>query len=273
MVMWRYAIGADNGPPSDQICDIVKAWNERYASPRLILTDNSSVTARFAKRYGDQLPVVQGDFTPYWEDGCASTSKATGVACRACEKIAQTQILWALLSPQLELHERFDEAWHKMLMYDEHTWGAHNGIRAPDEPFAVQQDRYKQACAFDGSALTDTLLDDVTQAVRRTGSERIDVYNTASWKRSGLVLLDQKQSAVGNLIKDDQGQTLPSQRLASGQLAFVARNCTDAPIRSDQDCLALWGTVLEETLQAWNSYLFLGNEQPLGVQLQGVPGG
>ena len=183
MVMWRYAIGIDNGPPSDQISDIVKAWNERYASPRLILSNNSTVMKTFVERYGDQLPVVRGDFTPYWEDGCASTSKATGVNRGACEKIAQTQVLWAMLSPQLQLHERFDAAWHKMVMYDEHTWGANNSISAPDDAFAVQQDRYKQAYAFDGSALTDGLLSDVTKAVHRAGSETIDVYNTASWTR------------------------------------------------------------------------------------------
>ncbi|MHC4070758.1 MAG: discoidin domain-containing protein [Planctomycetota bacterium] len=224
MVMWRYAIGADNGPPSDQISDIVKAWNEKYASPRLILTNNSTVMKTFAERYGDKLPVVRGDFTPYWEDGCASTSKATGVNRRACEKIAQTQILWAMLNPKLKLHKRFDMAWHKMLMYDEHTWGANNSISAPDETFAVQQDRYKQAYAFDGSKLTDALLDDVTEALCRTGSETIDVYNTASWTRSGLVLISSRQSMVGNLVKNDQDKEIPSQRLASGQLAFVAQN-------------------------------------------------
>ncbi len=224
MVMWRYGIGADNGPPSDQISDIVKAWNERYASPRLILTNNSTVLKTFAERYGDQLPEVRGDFTPYWEDGSASTSKATGVNRRACEKIAQTQILWSMLSPQLKLHERFDVAWHKMVMYDEHTWGAATSITAPDDPFAVQQDRYKQAYAFDGSTLTDALLDDVTQAVRRTDSQTIDIYNTAAWTRSSLVLLDKEQSAAGNLVKNDQDQVIPSQRLASGQLAFIARN-------------------------------------------------
>ncbi|KKK98071.1 hypothetical protein LCGC14_2646420, partial [marine sediment metagenome] len=224
MVMWRYGIGADNGPPSDKISDIVKAWNERYASPRLILTNNSTVLKTFAERYGDQLPEVRGDFTPYWEDGSASTSKATGVNRRACERIVQVQILWSMLNPQLKLHQRFDVAWHKMVMYDEHTWGAATSIIAPDDPFAVQQDRYKQAYAFDGSTLTDALLDDVTETVRQTDSQTIDIYNTAAWTRSGLVLLDKEQSAAGNLVKNDQDQVIPSQRLASGQLAFIARN-------------------------------------------------
>jgi len=38
------------------------------------------------------------------------------------------------------------------------------------------------------------------------------------------VLLDPEQSAAGDLVKDAQGQAAPSQRLASGQLAFVAQD-------------------------------------------------
>jgi len=224
MVMWRYGIGVDNGPPSDRLSDIIKAWNEKYVSPHLVLTNNSTVMKTFAARFGEKLPVVRGDFTPYWEDGCASTSRATGVNRRACEKIVQTQILWSMLDPKLKLQEQFDQAWHKMIMYDEHTWGAYNSITAPDEPFAMQQDRYKQAYAFDGKKLTYALLTDVTKTNSQPGSGTIDVYNTASWPRSGLVLISRSQSTRGDLVKNDQDKEIPSQRLASGELAFVAPN-------------------------------------------------
>ena len=224
MVYWRYAIGIDNGPPSPDVCDVVKAWNEKYAAPRLILTNNSTAMKQLAERYGDRLPVVRGDFSPYWEDGCASTARATGVNRRACERITQAQILWSMLAPQKNLRERFDAAWHKMIMYDEHTWGAHCSISRPDDPFSIQQDEYKQAYAFDGSRLTDQLLGDVTAGVHREGSSTVDIYNTASWKRSDLVVLSKGQSSAGDLVEDDQGKAVPSQRLASGELAFVARD-------------------------------------------------
>ena len=224
MVLIRYDIGGDNGPPNPVLPDVVKEWNEKYAYPRLIIARNSDVLKEFATRYGDQIPVVTGDFTPYWEDGSASTSLATSVNRRACEKIAQAQILWAMLNPGLELHDRFDAAWTKLIMYDEHTWGAHNSISQPDHPFAIRQDEYKQAFAFDGSRMTDALLADVTQHLGKTGSNVIDVYNTASWSRDGLVLVGTDESAAGDLVKDDQDRPVPSQRLASGELAFVARD-------------------------------------------------
>ena len=223
MVQVRYSIGSDNGPPDPLLSDAVKSWNEEFVSPKMIISANSQMMAEFERRYADKIPIVAGDLTPYWEDGAASTANATAASRGAAERLAQSQILWSMLQPSMSLHERFDVAWHKLIMYDEHTWGAWNSITAPDDAFAVDQDRYKQAYAFDGAMLCDALLKDVTQAVAKERSETTDVYNTASWNRDGLVLLSPEQSAVGELVQDAAGNPVPSQRLASGELAFVAR--------------------------------------------------
>ena len=224
MVLWRYGIGADNGPPSRQLPDLVKEWNETYASPRLIITQNSTAMKTFVERYGDRIPVLEGDYSPYWEDGCASTAKATATNRRASERLAQVQTLWSMLDPTLALHDEVDVAWNKMIMYDEHTWGAYNSISAPDSEFAMKQDQYKQAYAFGARDLTDRLFERVTARVAAASSSAVYVYNTASWTRDGLVVLSKEQSAAGDRINDDEGSLVPSQRLHSGELAFVARH-------------------------------------------------
>ena len=223
MVQVRYSIGSDNGPPDPLLSDTVKSWNEEFVSPKIVIAANSQMMAEFERRYADRIPIVAGDLTPYWEDGAASTALATTVSRQAAESLAQSQILWSMLQPSMSLQERFDVAWHKLIMYDEHTWGAWNSIAAPDDSFAVEQDRYKQAYAFDGAMLSDALLKDVTQTVVKERSETTDVYNTASWNRDGLVLLSPEQSAVGDMVRDAAGNPVPSQRLASGELAFIAR--------------------------------------------------
>lgn len=217
--MVRMLSGGDNAPPNPNLSDQVLAWNKKYASPKIVLSTNSGFLKKFADRYGDDIPTMSGDFTPYWEDGSASTAKATGVNRQACERIAQAQILWSMLDPALNLHERFDAAWNKMIMYDEHTWGAHNSISQPDSDFAVQQDRFKQDYAFDGAKLTDALLE---QMAAPDPGNTIDVHNTASWNRTGLIRLSAEQSTPGDVVKDESGRTIPSQRLASGELAFIA---------------------------------------------------
>jgi hypothetical protein len=52
----------------------------------------------------------------------------------------------------------------------------------------------------------------------------VEVFNTVSWVRTDLVLLSKELSAPGDRVMDDRGEAVPSQRLASGELAFLARD-------------------------------------------------
>ncbi|MDR1383471.1 MAG: hypothetical protein LBJ67_06450, partial [Planctomycetaceae bacterium] len=88
----------------------------------------------------------------YWEDGAASTSAATMTNRDAKRNLIETETAWAIKQPQ-EYFNRvadFDAAWTDIIMYDEHTWGAHNSISAPDSDFVKRQDDYKQAFAIRG---------------------------------------------------------------------------------------------------------------------------
>lgn len=222
MLMLRYAIGGNNGPPDPMLPEVVRAWNETHVSPRFVISGNSDFLHAFEEKYGDDLPVMRGDYTPYWEDGAASTAKATAVNRRTSERIAQAQILWAMKNPSLPLHERVDTIWRKIMLYDEHTWGSYNSISEPDSDFARRQDEYKQAYAFDAADLTDALLRRI--APPPVAHSTFDVHNTASWTRSDWVVLENNRSSAGDLVRDDNGKPVPSQRLASGELAFLAKD-------------------------------------------------
>ena len=69
MVQLRYSIDTDNGPPDPGLPDLVRAWNEKYASPRLVLTTTHAMFRELEQRYADSIPTVSGDFTPYWKTG------------------------------------------------------------------------------------------------------------------------------------------------------------------------------------------------------------
>ncbi|AQT68769.1 alpha-mannosidase [Anaerohalosphaera lusitana] len=226
MVNIRYAIGADNGPPNPALTECVAQWNTKYAFPKLILSKNSEMMAEFEARYADQIPVRQKDFTPYWEDGCASTAADTKINRRAGEKLVQAQTLWSMFGSGDFPHEDFDLAWNKMIMYDEHTWGAHNSISAPDSDFAIQQAEYKQQFALDAQKFTDQLMDRAVDHIRKSGTNTVQVFNTLNWPRTELVLVSAEDSAAGNMVKDGAGAAVPSQRLSTGELAFIA---TDVP--------------------------------------------
>lgn len=224
MVNIRYNIGADNGPPNPALSECVHQWNTKYAYPKLIIAANSEMMEEFERRYGSQIPVRKKDFTPYWEDGCASTSADTVINRSAAEKIVQTQTLWSMLNAGAFPHEAFDQAWQKIIMYDEHTWGAHNSISEPDSAFAVQQAEYKKQFAVDAAAMTEQLFSQSITGIQKARTNTIDIFNTLNWPRTELVLISASDSSAGDVVKDDTGSIIASQRLSTGELAFVAAN-------------------------------------------------
>ena len=223
MVMLRYSIGSDNGPPDPTLAAAVAELNRRYASPRFVIDTNSNFLKTFERRYGDEIPRHSGDFTPYWEDGAASTAADTAVARKAAEQLVQAQTLWSMRQGGPFPRSRFDEAWNNLIMYDEHTWGAWNSISDPDNDFVKQQARFKQKYALEGERITADLLSQAA-ASDDTSSNVIHVYNTLYWDRSELVELSPEQSVAGDHVVDEAGDAVPSQRLACGKLAFMAED-------------------------------------------------
>jgi len=215
MVHLRYAIGGDNGPPDPDLANYVRQWNEKYAYPRLVIATTCEMFEKFEDRYGDEVPTVAGDFTPYWEDGAASSARETIDNRASAERLVQAETLFAMREPDRYPAKAFDEAWRNVILYDEHTWGAHNSISEPEGEFALSQWKIKQAFALDGQAQSEKLLAQAVPTADVSAKEGItvDVYNTCSWPRTDLVTLDVPD--VGDL---------PLHKLSNGQYVFLARD-------------------------------------------------
>jgi alpha-mannosidase len=222
IAMLRYEVGGDNGYPDARLPDRVKAWNEKYAWPKIIISTNSRLYHSFIERYEDEIPVMSGDLTPYWEDGAVSTSADLAISRRAGERILQAHVLQSMLEPGTGYVEKFNRAWNNILMYDEHTWGAWSSISDPFGEFTVQQEEYKQQFALSARDQTIRLMKNITVKYAEPGSGIFDVYNTASWARSDLVYLPDGQPEGRDGITGEQGEPVPSQRLANDELVFWA---------------------------------------------------
>ncbi|NOX55836.1 MAG: hypothetical protein GXP27_15620 [Planctomycetes bacterium] len=182
--------------------------------------------AEFERRYGDRLPEVRGDFTPYWEDGAASSARETALARNASERLVQAETLWALLDPAHFPDADFYTAWRNVILYNEHTWGAYCSITKPDSQLTRDQWKIKQAFALDADRQSRELLRRAT--ARRRGSNKpvtaVDVYNTCSWPRDDVIVLPKGMARPGDTVQTPDGRPVPSQRLADGRLAFLARS-------------------------------------------------
>ncbi len=226
IIQIRYNIGSDNGPPDPELPDYVKAWNEKYAYPKMVIASASQSFREFEQRYGDKLPEYRGDFTPYWEDGAASSARETALNRNAAEWLVQAAVLWAMLDPKHYPDPDFYQAWRGAILYDEHTWGAYNSISEPDHEFVKTQWAWKQNCALEADTISRKLLQEALKHHKADVKqiEAIDIINTNSWLRSDLVIIPKGTVLAGNQVEDERGQPVYSQRLSTGELAFLAND-------------------------------------------------
>jgi hypothetical protein len=219
----RYSIDGDNGPPDPELPDYVKRWNETYVWPKMAIGTTREVMQELERRYGDKIPTARGDFTPYWEDGAGSSARETALARNASERLVQAETLFALRDPAKFPVEGFYQAWRKVLLYNEHTWGAHCSISQPESDFTKAQWKIKQSFALEGNAQSQKLLADATGKGQPASTvAAIDVWNTCSWPRTDLVVLPREMKVSGDAVADAEGRAVPSQRLTTGELAFLA---------------------------------------------------
>ncbi len=227
MLQVRFCMG-DNAGPAVGLSDLVKDWNAKYAYPRLVISTTSEMMRDFEKHYGRMLPEVRGDFTPYWEDGAASSALETGLNRAAAERLSQAEALCAILRPKAYPADAFYAAWREAILYDEHTWGAHNSISQPDSEFAKGQWAIKQAFAREADRRSRALLAEAVKPVARQlkageRTEAVLVFNASSWPRTDLVVLPKGTLAHG-AVTDAKGNHVPWQRLADGRVAVLVED-------------------------------------------------
>ena len=70
----------DNSPPAVIECDLVKAWNEKYAWPKLRLSTSQEFLAYVEKEHSAELPVHRQAWPDWWTDGFGSAARETAAA-------------------------------------------------------------------------------------------------------------------------------------------------------------------------------------------------
>ena len=219
----RWSGHGDNAEPDPEICEFVKAWNEEYEWPKFSLASTSIAFSAFEKRHGNDLPRLKGDLTPYWEDGAGSSALETGINRRAADRLVQAETLAAMISPKSYQTDAFRDAWRNVLLYSEHTWGAWCSVSDSENNFTKQQWEVKRTFAVDAERKSKELLAKVLAAREiNLQSAGIDVYNCTSWPRTEVVVVPKELSIAGDRVQDDRGVPTPSQRLSTGDLAFLA---------------------------------------------------
>lgn len=219
----RWAGHGDNATPDPAICEFIREWNERHAWPRFVISSASEAFHAFEGRYGAELPEVCGDWTPYWEDGAGSSAAETALNRASSDRVTQAEALWAMLGGREYPAEAFESAWRNVLLYSEHTWGAWCSVGEPSRKETLEQWSIKRSYAAAADLESRALLDRAA-ALSLTGKveSAVDIFNTASWDRTELVVLPRDFTEGRNRVEDAGGRGVPSQRLANGDLVMLA---------------------------------------------------
>lgn len=207
IVQLRYTKNADNGPVDTSLCEFVAAWNLKYSSPQLVLSNLDTVFTDFLKKYKAQLPVRSGEISPYWEDGAYSTAAEEIQARRLVKEVIDLE---GQLN-EIEINEQqaaLREIHRNLILFHEHTWGAWCSISAPDTYFTTEQWRIKKAfldsaqAAF--NALKEALNWEAPSGIAQQSALELDwekgLSGIRSLKWQGRELLRQDALGLGGLI-------------------------------------------------------------------------
>ncbi|MHC1705989.1 MAG: glycoside hydrolase family 38 C-terminal domain-containing protein [Bacteroidales bacterium] len=227
LVQLRYTVGGDNGYPDSLLADYVRDWNRKYLSPVLEISVTRDMFQQFELKYGGKLPSYSGDFSPYWEDGAASTAKETAANRWSAEKLVQAGTLWAMNNPEPFPEKDFYAAWNHVLLYSEHTWGAWNSTSDPDLQNVKDQWEIKRGFAESGELLSDLLMERALRVNKDNQEvpEQVTVFNTNSWVRNGLIYIPAQMVRKNyNGLSDQDGNAFKGQLLSNGLMAFPVKN-------------------------------------------------
>lgn len=220
----RWSGRGDNAVPAPEICEFVKDWQSHYTWPKFIISSTSEAFEALEKKYGSQFPELKGDWTPYWEDGAGSSAFETALNRASSDRLSQAEALWAMKDPASYPTPEFEEAWKKVLLYSEHTWGADCSVNDPENKKTKEQWEIKQSYALDADKQSHKLLEKALLLTGKNESEKaIDIYNANSWVRTEVVLVPASLSKAGDRVTGPDKKPVPSQRLSSGELAVLVK--------------------------------------------------
>ncbi|GMU22259.1 MAG: hypothetical protein AMXMBFR13_23470 [Phycisphaerae bacterium] len=192
---FQLRMGGDNLPPDFNTSVNARAFAAKYLWPKVKVSTNREFLEPLEKAYGDQCPTFSGDIPSWWAEGPASSAHENGLIRLAHDRLVAAEALWTLgwlADPKLEYpRQRINEAYDKMIHFDEHTWGASTSITAPKSENTLGQWKWKTQYAYDTKRMTDELHSEILDRLSAQVAWPCDlvVWNTLTWARSGVVEL------------------------------------------------------------------------------------
>lgn len=188
----------DNGSVFD-FTPFIETWNAQGKQPRLVMA-TPRIWWEAVKPYLSELRTFRGDWTDFWNFGCASSAREVAINRRSREALRHADALFAALGgagrwARQSFTRHRDAAYWNLHLWDEHTWGADVSIRQPESEDTRSQWYHKASYAYTARSLSRLLqrdaLADFAQLVERDRlatatakqSDDLLVFNPMPWRR------------------------------------------------------------------------------------------
>ncbi|MDR3688143.1 MAG: hypothetical protein P4L46_02105 [Fimbriimonas sp.] len=171
----------DNASPDSTLGAFVREWNDRNPAVRIrtiLLSD------LFDRLRNEDLPILSGDWTDYWNFGAGSSSRETVAFLQGLRTLdaAHELALWPT-HHEPRMGEHLGASHAELSLYAEHTWGADCSVSSPESLETATQWSMKAAYPYRGlSHARIVMRDGLDGLARRAGGDatHLLVFNSSS---------------------------------------------------------------------------------------------
>jgi len=226
---------ADNYPPSEELPDLVRRWNEQDDLPRMRIATNREFFERMVTLHGDEFPSHRAAWPDWWAEGLGSAAYETALSRETHCRLARIESLQRQVGDTRDLWS----GWEDLLFFDEHTWGCQSMALNPHSFEARAMWAHKSSYlyrAYDGARRVERELAARLAAVRAqpdsaaadhrdatvrgpaVGTQLATLYNPSEQQYAGPVALPGLVADAGSLLAPG-GPPAPVQRSLPTPLA------------------------------------------------------
>lgn len=166
----------DNNCPDFELADLIRKYNEEGHEQKIRIVTADMLRERVLRESGECIPEHSGDWTDYWNFGCASTARETRVSRLAKQTLAKAEVIECMTEkPDPHYESVKQQCLKNILLFDEHTWGASQSVKKPDDPETAAQLVHKLDMAYTAADLSGYLL-----------ANRVEELNGNPWQSNAL---------------------------------------------------------------------------------------
>lgn len=149
----------DNNSPDAGLAGLIKKYNEEGHEYKVRFATPEMLRDKLLSQGIENIPVYAGDWTDYWNFGCASTARETKVNHMAQKALETAGVLECATGENGSRYRAIrKEAELNALIFSEHTWGASQSVSDPYDYESQSQIIHKLNTAYQAADLAGYLI-------------------------------------------------------------------------------------------------------------------